>query len=73
LQSLAGGGKKEAGAPPSEINDTDGKEKLDERRQKRADRRRQNGRRKGLFRSAHARSDFNSNVELRSLQGRAFG
>jgi hypothetical protein len=41
ISSLTGGGKKAAGAPPSEINDTDGKEKLDERRQKRADRRRQ--------------------------------
>jgi hypothetical protein len=40
LSSLIGGGKTAAPAPPSESSGTDGKEK-DERRQKRADRRRQ--------------------------------
>lgn len=40
---FGGGGGKTAAAPaaPSEVSDTDGKEKQDERRQKRADRRRQ--------------------------------
>jgi hypothetical protein len=41
ISSLMGGGKTAVPAPPSETSGTDGKEKQDERRQKRADRRRQ--------------------------------